>query len=210
MQLIARETGGIALLNTNDFDRGLSRVYQAVSTYYTVGVNLSSLPTGKYEEVRVEVNRPGVTVRARRGFEARPEMDMIRDRALATMETDLSYNAIPVQLQTKPATPGRRSIFTLPITVLVSAAALTFAPDGDKATAHAEFFIGSVDDKGGRSDVSRQQGSFQIPASEVKGNSLLRYEAQLQTKKGNYRIVVNVRDAVSGKMGTARANVRVE
>ena len=39
---------------------------------------------------------------------------------------------------------------------------------------------------------------------------MLRYAATLQTKKGNYRIVVNVRDSASGKMGTARANVRVE
>jgi VWFA-related protein len=209
LQLLARETGGIALLNTNDFDRGLSRVYQAVSTYYTVGVNLSSLPTAKYEEVRVEVNRPDVTVRARRGFEARPETDIIRDRALATMETDLSYSAIPVQLQTKPATPDKK-LYVLPVTVLVPASALTFAPEGDKASARAEFYIGSVDDKGGRSEVSRQEGSFQIPAGEVKGSAMLRFEAQLQTKKGNFRLVVNVRDAASGKMGTARANVRVE
>ena len=39
---------------------------------------------------------------------------------------------------------------------------------------------------------------------------MLRYAATLQTKKGNYRIVVNVRDSATGKMGTARANVRVE
>ena len=40
--------------------------------------------------------------------------------------------------------------------------------------------------------------------------SLADYAADLQTKKGNYRIVVNVRDLATGKMGTARANVRVE
>ena len=206
---LAHETGGIALLNTNDFDRGLSRVYQAVSTYYTVGVNLSSLPTAKYEEVRVEVSRPGVTVRARRGFEARPERDIVRDRAMATMETDLSYNAIPIQIQTKPATPDKK-LYSLPVTVLVPAASLTFTPEGDKANARAEFYIGAVDDKGGRSEVNHQEGSFQVPVGEVNGSALLRFEAQLQTKKGNYRVVVNVRDPVSGKMGTARANVRVE
>ncbi|HWZ85857.1 MAG TPA: VWA domain-containing protein, partial [Thermoanaerobaculia bacterium] len=40
---MAVETGGIALLNTNDFQAGLSRVYQQVSTYYTLGVTLSKL-----------------------------------------------------------------------------------------------------------------------------------------------------------------------
>jgi hypothetical protein len=32
----------------------------------------------------------------------------------------------------------------------------------------------------------------------------------LQTRKGNQRIVVNVQDRVSGRMGTAKADVRVE
>jgi hypothetical protein len=30
------------------------------------------------------------------------------------------------------------------------------------------------------------------------------------TRKGNHRIVVNVRDKVTGRMGTAKADLRVE
>jgi hypothetical protein len=36
------------------------------------------------------------------------------------------------------------------------------------------------------------------------------YNATLQTRKGNQRIVVNLRDRASGKMGTAKADVRIE
>ena len=36
------------------------------------------------------------------------------------------------------------------------------------------------------------------------------YTTKLKARKGNQRIVVNLRDRVSGKMGTARADVRVE
>ena len=209
LQILARETGGLALLNTNDFERGLSRVYRDVSTYYTVGVNLSGLPSGKYQDVRVEVNRPGVTVRARRGFEARPESEIVRNRALATLGTDLSYTGIPVQLQTRPATEDKK-YYVVPLTVLVPASALTFVPEGDKTVAHAEYYIGSIDDKGRTSEVARQESSFQVPPDQAKSSSMLRFDAQLQTRKGNIRIVVNVRDAASGKMGTARASLRVE
>ena len=38
----------------------------------------------------------------------------------------------------------------------------------------------------------------------------LTYVVTLQTRKGNQRIVVNVQDRVSGRMGTAKADVRVE
>ncbi len=210
LQELAVETGGLALLNTNDFDRGLSRVYQAVSTYYTLGMTLAKLDSTSYEDVRVAVNRPGAVVRARRGFQARPEADLVRDRALATMETDLSYRAIPVTLQMAPPTPDKKKLYSLPITVTIPASALTFTPEGERASARADIFIGSIDDKGRRSDITRQEASFQIPAGEAAGNAPLQFSARLMTKKGNYRIVVNVRDSGTGKMGTARANVRVE
>ena len=125
------------------------------------------------------------------------------------MGSDLSYNGIPVEIQTKPPTPDKKN-FIVPVTILVPASALTFVPEGDKTTARAEYYIGSVDDKGRMSDVSRQETTFQLPAGQIDPKALVRFQAQLQTRKGNVRVVVNVRDAASGKMGTARANLRVE
>jgi VWFA-related protein len=209
LEILARETGGQSILNTNAFDKGLNRVYRAVSTYYSLGVNLSGLPMGKYQDVRVEVRKPGLTVASRRGFQPRPEAELVSERARATMGSDLSYNGIPVQLQTKPPTPDKKN-FLVPLTVLVPASSLTFVPEGEKSTARAEYYIGSVDDKGRMSDVSRQESTFQLQAGEINPQAVLRFEAQLQTRKGNVRVVVNVRDASSGKMGTARANLRVE
>ena len=209
LQILARETGGQAILNTNAFDRGLDRVYRAVSTYYSVGVNLSGLPVGKYQDVRVEVRRPGVTVASRRGFQARPEAELVAERARATMGSDLSYSGIPVQLQTKAATPDKKN-YLVPIKILVPASSLTFVPEGDKSTARAEYYIGSVDDKGRMSAVSRQEETFELPNDKIKDNAMVAFEAQLQTRKGNVRVVVNVRDSASGKMGTGRANLRVE
>ena len=209
MQQMAVETGGLALLNTNDFQRGLSRIYQQVSTYYTLGVTLSKLGITGYQKVEVTVSRPGMTVRARKGFDPQSETQRVENRARATMETDLSYNAIPAKIETSPATPDKK-YYLLPISVLVPAAALTFVPEGDKELARVEFYIGAVDEKGGTSGLNRQEMTFQVPLGKSKSDAMLRHTAQLQTKKGNYRIVVNVRDAATGKMGTARANVHIE
>ena len=206
---MAVETGGLALLNTNDFQQGLSRIYRQVSNYYTLGITLSKLGITGYQKVDVTVNRPGLTVRSRKGWAPMSEPQTIETRALATMETDLSYNGIPAKIETAPATPDKK-LYVLPITVLVPADALTFLPQGDKETAKAEFYIGAVDDKGNTSPVNRQETTFEVPSGKAKEGTFVRYAAQLQTKKGNYRVVVNVRDTQSGKMGTARANVHVE
>jgi len=210
MQQLAVDTGGLALLNTNDFTKGLGRVYQAVSSYYSLGLTLSKLEMKGYQAISVQVNRPDVKVRSRKGYEARSEEQIVGSRAIATLQTDLGYKAVPVTIRTAAATPGAKSLYTLPITVTVPASALTFVPNGDQATAQADLYIGSVDDKGRMSDITHQQTSFKIPTDQTSTDAPLAYNATLQTKKGNYRVVVNVLDPASGKMGTAKTNVRVE
>ena len=65
-----------------------------------------------------------------------------------------------------------------------------------------------MDDSGRMSDVAREEATFTLP--EGKSDAPLVYNATLQTRKGNQRIVVNLRDRTSGKMGTAKADVRIE
>lgn len=207
LMLLARETGGIALLNSNDLRPGLSRIYQDASAYYSIGITLTKLPSVSYQDVRVEVNRPGVTVRARRGYAARTEAERARDRVQATLKTNLTYGGIPMTLKTAPATKqGRR--YAVPISVTFPADALTFLPEGGTRRAAADVSIGVMDDSGRMSDVAREEATFTLP--DGKSDAPLVYTATLQTRKGNQRIVVNLRDRASGKMGTAKADVRIE
>jgi VWFA-related protein len=207
---LARETGGVPLLNSNDFQGGLSRVYRDVSTYYSIGVNLGKLQGPGYRNVRVEVTgRPNLVVRARRGFDARTDADQIRDRAAATLRTNITYQSFPVTLRTAPPTKGKK-YYELPISVSVPASALTFVPAEGKARATAEIYVGAMDDKGRTSPISREETTFEIPAGQASGDTPVLYNAKLQTRKGNHHIVVNVRDKMTGRMGTAKADIRVE
>ena len=204
--MMARETGGLALLNSNDFGKGFSRVDEDTSVYYSLGVTLSKLPTAGYQQVRVSVNRPGVTVRTRQGYAALTEKEQAQDRVEATMKTNLSYSAIPVSLSTAPASRAGRS-FTLPISVTFPASALTFVPDGRSGSAAAEFWFGAVDDEGRSSDIAREETTFTAPAGPP--DAPLTYRATLRIRKGANRVIVNVRDKATGRMGTAKANVKV-
>jgi len=205
---LARETGGLALLNSNDFAKGLSRVYQDTSAYYSIGVTLSKLPSTGYQQVRVDVNRPGVTVRSRRGYAARNDADRARDRVQATLKTNLSYSGIPVALRTAPPTK-KGSRFTLPISVSIPASGLTFTGEGAARHAAADVYIGAMDDAGRMSDIAREEATFTLPEGKDETAPLV-YTATLETRKGNHRIVVNVRDRATGRMGTAKADLRIE
>ncbi|HEY3172520.1 MAG TPA: VWA domain-containing protein [Thermoanaerobaculia bacterium] len=205
---LARETGGLALLNSNDFAKGLSRVYQDTSAYYSIGVTLSKLLSTGYQQVRVDVNRPGVTVRTRRGYAVRNDADRARDRVQATLKTNLSYSGIPVALRTAPPTK-KGSRYTLPISVSIPASGLTFTGEGASRRAAADVYIGAMDDAGRMSDIAREEATFTIPEGKDETAPLV-YTATLETRKGNHRIVVNVRDRATGRMGTAKADLRIE
>jgi len=204
--MLARETGGLALINSNDLEKGLSRIHEDTSVYYSLGVTLSKLPASKYQQIRVEVNRPGVTVRTRQGYSALTETERAQDRVEATMKTNLSYSAIPVVLRTAPASRAGGS-YTLPISVTFPASALTFVPDGRSVSAAADFWFGAVDDEGRSSDVAHEQTTF-APSGGAPDAPLI-YRATLRLRKGANRVIVNVRDRATGKMGTAKANVKV-
>jgi hypothetical protein len=63
-----------------------------------------------------------------------------------------------------------------------------------------------MDDAGRMSDVANQEATFKSGDAKTP----IVYSATLQTRKGNQRIVVSVRDRASGKMGTAKADVHIE
>ena len=69
LRTLAEETGGIAVINTNNFDATFSRIVQDNSSYYVLAYYPPNPKRdGKFHNIQVRVNRPGVTVRARRGY----------------------------------------------------------------------------------------------------------------------------------------------
>lgn len=66
---LAEETGGFALLNQNDFAPGLARLVEENSRYYLLGYEPSNTGRGgDYRKIDVRVTRPGLEVRARKGY----------------------------------------------------------------------------------------------------------------------------------------------
>jgi VWFA-related protein len=68
LRTLAGNTDGIAVI-TNDLRGGLRRIVDDVSAYYVLGYYSTDRDfNGGYRRIEVKVNRPGVQVRARRGY----------------------------------------------------------------------------------------------------------------------------------------------
>jgi VWFA-related protein len=64
---LAQETGGMAIVRTNDVAGGLARIVRDNSNYYVLGYTTDvTKGPGKFRKIDVRVKRPGVHVRARR------------------------------------------------------------------------------------------------------------------------------------------------
>jgi VWFA-related protein len=74
---IAADTGGFTVKNTNDLAEGLRRIADDSRNYYILGyLPKSTERDGKFRKISVEVDRPKVKVRARKGYYApRDESD---------------------------------------------------------------------------------------------------------------------------------------
>ncbi len=68
---IAETSGGFAIRNTNDLGAGLERISRESRSYYLVGyVPRNDRADGRFRQIEVKVKRPGVGVRARKGYYA--------------------------------------------------------------------------------------------------------------------------------------------
>ena len=102
LYVLARETDGRTIMNTNDVRPGLDQMVQDSSGYYLLGYNSSRSPVdGKYHEIEVRVQRDDVDVRHRRGYWALTERDVERamtptvNEAPKAVDTALAALAAP-------------------------------------------------------------------------------------------------------------------
>jgi hypothetical protein len=62
MRMLAEETGGIAVVNSNDYDRGLKIIDNASSDYYVLGYYPTNPdPTHRRRKVEIRVTRKEAT-----------------------------------------------------------------------------------------------------------------------------------------------------
>jgi VWFA-related protein len=84
---MAAATDGLAVMTNNDLNAGLKRIQDDLTSYYLLGYySTNSKLDGKFRKITVRIKRPGVEVRARRGYRAPTEEEVAAARAAAPPE----------------------------------------------------------------------------------------------------------------------------
>jgi VWFA-related protein len=73
LRTLAELTGGIAVINQNDFNKALKRIDNETSDYYVVGFYSNNPdPRKKNRRLEVKVNRPGLNLFYRTSYTLKP------------------------------------------------------------------------------------------------------------------------------------------
>jgi hypothetical protein len=108
LRILADETDGRAIVNSNDLERGLRQIVRDSSAYYLLGYTSTlSQPDGKFHKINVRVKRPGLQLRARPGYLAMSAVEA--ERATATTKRTGPPAAVTEALGTL-AVSTRRSL----------------------------------------------------------------------------------------------------
>src|SRR5262249_38004580 len=84
LHILADNTDGRAIVNRNDLAAGMKQIIRDSGGYYLLGYTSSAAPAdGKFHAIDVHVKRPGVEVRARKGYWAYTAEDAARATAPA-------------------------------------------------------------------------------------------------------------------------------
>ena len=85
LRTLADNTDGLAVVDTNDLDKGFRRIVDDMTSYYLLGYySTNTKLDGKVRKIKVRVKRNGVDVRARRTYRAATEEEIEQGTAQMT------------------------------------------------------------------------------------------------------------------------------
>jgi hypothetical protein len=107
MHTTALNTGGRAIVDTNDLLPGLHDIFQSMSSYYLLGYRSPNpAADGNFRRLDVKVNRPGVQVISRTGYWAPKVRDVAREAETSPLRLAISgllpRGDLPLQVVATP------------------------------------------------------------------------------------------------------------
>lgn len=199
LKLMARDTGGLAILNTNDIASGLKMIEDDLQFYYSIGYVSPQKEDNKYHSI--EVKLVGVEekydVRVQQGYMRASQAEKIKEGVFSRLFLNRQYNPmnIKVQILTPEQRPGTKKL-RLTLKILIPIKNITLYPQKDMYIGQIKTYI-SLKDSGNRvSPCHELTEKIEIPAKdyEIAMRSNYPYLAEMYVDPDHYIISLAVKD----------------
>jgi hypothetical protein len=221
LRVLAEETGGYAIVNSNDFRGGFDRVVRENSAYYVLGYYpTNDRRDGRFRKIEVRVKRPGMQVRARRGYVApkgRPATPATEAASGTSaplrdaLNSPIAQSGLQMGVAAAPF-KGELPKASVLVTIQLEGRHFRFDDSGGQSQDKLEVSLMAIDAKSGKvQDGDHQNVELKLrpqtrQAVEMAGFRLL---SRLSLLPGRYQLRVGARTAASEAVGTVHYDLEV-
>jgi len=213
MDTLARRTSGRAFYNTNDIKGAVRAAIEDSRVTYLLGY----YPThgqwdGKFREIKVKVDRPGLQLHYRRGYLAMPADASTEAQRKASLSAavwgPLDPTSVGVTVQAQAIPGGAPDSATL-LLVEVDPKDITLQPRNDRWVGSIDFLFAQLDAAG--QDLHHDSNILNMnltrPSYEKFVQVGLGLKQNIRIAPGTYQVRVVVRDGTSSALGAVSVPV---
>ena len=221
LRVLSEETGGFAAVSTNDFAGVFDRIRADNSTYYVLGYYpANDRRDGKLRKIEVRVNRPGVTVRSRKGYVAprgkAPSTKAVDAKAgtspalRETLNSPLAISGLRLAVSAAPF-KGDGSMASVLLVMQCDGRDLRFTEKNGRFEGELELSAIAIDKDGKVRDGMQQTLSMPLKPESYKMVSRVgvRLLSRLKLPPGQYQVRVGALDKGSGRTGSVHYDLEV-
>lgn len=212
MEVLASRTGGKAFYNTNDINGAIRKAVDDSEVTYTLAFYADSEADSKFHELKVQVKRPGLDIRHRKGYVAAPPTSANQQsreaRIRAALWSPLEQGSIGLSAelttvdQPKPGSHG--------VMLRINPEEVSFTEKDGKWTGQLEVVIarksGDGRDLGSRTETVRMNLAPAVYEQLQRQGLLLRRIVEPEDNLDQIRIVVL--DDSTGRVGSLAVPVK--
>lgn len=211
LRLLATDTGGLAVVQTNDLRAGLGRIRDDLLSYYVLGYPLATTGADRVHEIEVELpDRPGLELRYPRRLVEKSRLTRVQDRVLSGLLVPIDDDPLHLEVAVGDPTPADGVRSTLPITLTVPVASIALLPAaGGSLAGEVTVFVAVRDSAGRRSDLVRQEHRLEIAADALDQPAPPPFEVatRLLMEPGRYTLSIGLMDSLTRQASYARTTV---
>jgi VWFA-related protein len=219
---LSEETGGLAVVNAGDVVGGLGRIVLDNSRYYLLGYYSDSTKwSRKFLKIDVRVKRPGLSVRARRGFLPPDSRATAKAREAdvkagtspalkAALSKPVPVGDLPLRVFAA-AFKGAGANGSLFLALEIDGASLKFEERDNRFNEKIEVSILAADQRARVQGGDRQEFNLRLQPQtrERIGRTGVRLLSRLALPPGRYQIHVGAHEASGATIGTVPYDVEI-
>lgn len=206
---LAKDTGGDAFFDTNEFGEAFREVQEDTSAYYVLGYSsTNAMQDGRFRKITVRVKTPGLRIEHRAGYYASKDFTHLtrddRERQLQEqLFSEVSSTDLPV-VASAAWFRVEKDRFYVPVSIAIPGSALP----ADRPARSTLDVLGSVRDEQGRY-VGRIRDTIQLPPAAALTQKQMQYQTGFMLPPGRFWVKVVARENAKGTLGTFESAVVV-